>query len=76
MEVHCKILLQFSSEEQAQKIQQTVSIDDGSFVSSKINNNTLEASIKSNSLSSFLHTLDDYLACITVAENVMKKKHQ
>jgi len=76
IKIQCKIELLYDSEAQAKKIQQTVSIDDGSFVSSKIQESTLKATIESNALSSFLHTLDDYLACVTVAENIMKKKHK
>ena len=76
MEINCKIHLKYESELQAQKIQQTVSLDDGSFVCSKIKDSSLVTSINSKNLSSFLHTLDDYLACINVAENIIKQKHK
>jgi hypothetical protein len=33
----------------------------------------LEAEISSDSISSLLHTLDDYLACISVAGKVVDK---
>ena len=74
MDIHCEISLAYDTESQAQKIQKVVAIDDGSFISSTTMNNTLVANINSTSLPSFLHTLDDYLACVTVAENVLKKE--
>ena len=76
MNIDCEIILTYESEKQAAQIQQALSIDDGSFVSSRVLDNKLLATIKSETLSSFLHTLDDYLACVTVAENVMKKEHR
>jgi len=74
MDIHCEISLAYDTESQTQKIQKVVAIDDGSFISSTTMNNTLVANINSTSLPSFLHTLDDYLACVTVAENVLKKE--
>ena len=76
MNINCEIILTYESEKQAAQIQQALSIDDGSFVSSRVSDNKLLVTIKSETLSSFLHTLDDYLACVTVAENVMKKEHR
>ena len=43
------------------------------FVSSKINGKKLEAEIMATSVSSLLHTLDDYLACVSVAIKVVDK---
>jgi hypothetical protein len=34
---------------------------------------TLEAVVESSSISSLLHTLDDYLACVSVAADIVKK---
>ncbi len=74
MNIHCEIFFEYESEKQARDIQQALAIDDGLFVTSTIKDSNLIACIESDVLSSFLHTLDDYLACVTVAENIMKKK--
>ncbi len=76
MNIQCEIILSYASEKQARHIQQVLTIDDGSFVSSTVKDNNLTARIEQSALASFLHTLDDYLACVTVAENVMKKKQR
>jgi len=76
MDINCEISLTYDTETQALKIQKVVAIDNGSFISSKTKNNTLIAHINSTSLPSFLHTLDDYLACVTVAEHVLKREPQ
>jgi tRNA threonylcarbamoyladenosine modification (KEOPS) complex Pcc1 subunit len=72
LNIQCEIILTYESEKQARHIQQVLTIDDGSFVSSAVKDNNLIARIEQSALSSFLHTLDDYLACITVAENIIK----
>jgi hypothetical protein len=57
----------------AKKILQSINVDDFDFVKSKVKNNRLEAEIKSKSISSLIHTLDDYLSCLSVAEKIVDK---
>jgi len=64
-------MLTYENEKTAKHIQQALKIDDGIFVKSKIKNNELHAIVESRSISSFLQTLDDYLSCVTVAENIV-----
>ena len=71
MYVKSKIMLTYENEKTAKHIQQALKIDDGGFVRSMIKNNELHAFIENRSISSFLQTIDDYLGCITVAENIV-----
>lgn len=73
MKVSCTINIDFGNPKKAEQIIRSIKVDDFDFVTSKINGKNLEATIESNSISSLLHTLDDYLACLTVAENVVNK---
>lgn len=73
MKVRCKLRIDFDSNEKTENVYKSIKVDDFSFVSSRINCNTLEAEIKADSISSLLHTIDDYLACITVAEKIVDK---
>jgi len=73
MNITCNIALDFASPEKAHQVYQSITIDDLTFVSSKIDGASLTAQIQTHSLSSLLHTLDDYLACISVAEKVVDK---
>jgi hypothetical protein len=66
-------MIEFDNTKVAETVLNSVSVDDFDFVKSKKTDKKLEAHIESNSISSLLHTLDDYLACISVAEKVVKK---
>ena len=73
MKVSCTLAIDFDDAKKAEQIIRSIKVDDFDFVTSKIKGKKLEATIESNSISSLLHTLDDYLACLTVAENVVNK---
>jgi tRNA threonylcarbamoyladenosine modification (KEOPS) complex Pcc1 subunit len=70
MKINCKLILEFENEKIAKTVYSSVKIDDLDFVKSMVENRKIVAKIKSNSIGSLLHTLDDYLACIGVAEKV------
>lgn len=73
MKASCDLLIEFNSIKTTETVLDSVSVDDFDFVKSKKIGKTLEAHIESNSISSLLHTLDDYLACINVASKVLDK---
>ena len=73
MKVSCTLEIDFDSIEKAENVFKSIKVDDLQFVSSKIISKKLEARIKANSVSSLLHTIDDCLACVTVAEKVLDK---
>jgi len=74
MQVTCDISLDYKNKKEAELIQHALSVDDDIYVSSSIQNNSLHAHVASSSLSSMLHTLDDYLACVSIAEKIIKKE--
>jgi tRNA threonylcarbamoyladenosine modification (KEOPS) complex Pcc1 subunit len=73
MKVSCTLNIDFDSKEKAENVFKSIKVDDLQFVSSKIKNTNLEAKIEANSISSLLHTIDDYLACVSVAEKIVDK---
>ena len=74
MKVECKLSIDFKTNDEVKKIVKSIKVDDFDFVKTNVSGKTLVAEINSNSISSLLHTLDDYLACISVASNIMDKK--
>jgi tRNA threonylcarbamoyladenosine modification (KEOPS) complex Pcc1 subunit len=74
MKVNCTIELSFDSPTHATQIYESVKIDDASFMDSKIQQNSIHTKIKTSSISSMVHTIDDYLACVRVAENIIDNK--
>jgi len=73
MKALCSVTLEFESAEKAKKVLRSIQTDDQEFVVSTVKGKTLEAVIESSSVASLLHTLDDYLACVSVAAEIVKK---
>jgi hypothetical protein len=73
LKASCDIVIEFDNTKIVEKILSSVSVDDFDFIQSKKTGKQIEAHIQSNSVSSLLHTLDDYLACISVASKVLDK---
>ncbi len=73
LKVECSLEIDFKSTEDVKKIVKSVSVDDFDFVKTKISGKKLLAEIKSISIPSILHTIDDYLACVSVANKILDK---
>ena len=69
----CDIVIEFNDAEKVKTVKKSIEVDNFDFVESQINDKRLEAHIESKSVSSLLHTLDDFLACVSVAEKVVDK---
>lgn len=73
MNVSCNLIFEYESSEKAEKVLRSLKVDDVEFVESIVNDDKLKVVIKSKSVSSLIHTLDDYLACLSVAEKIIDK---
>ena len=73
MKATCKIIIDFDNEKKVKNVFKSIEVDNLRFVKAHIKGKTLEADIESKSVSSLLHTLDDYLACVSVAEKIVDK---
>ena len=73
MKIHCTLVFEYPDKKTAETIYQSTRVDDQDFVKATVNENKLEAVIESTSIPSLLHTVDDYLACVTVAEKIVDK---
>jgi tRNA threonylcarbamoyladenosine modification (KEOPS) complex Pcc1 subunit len=73
MNIKCEIMLDFKSEKTAKTVFKSIEADNFNFVKCHILEKNLVANIKSKSISSLLHTLDDYLSCASVAGKIADK---
>ena len=73
MNAECKIEIDFKSSDKVKTIIKSIEVDDFHFVKSKISGKSLVAEISADSVSSLIHTLDDYLACVSIADKVVDK---
>jgi hypothetical protein len=68
MKSRATLQLKFADARTAKAVAESVSLDDLGFVRTQRQGSTITAQATADSPLSLLHTLDDYLACISVAE--------
>lgn len=62
-----EIELRLASHEEAQAVADALSVDDGTYVETKVVGSTVVAKAEAEDPKSLMHTLDDYLSCANVA---------
>lgn len=73
MQASCDIVIDFDDVDKVKTVLRSIEVDDLNFVKSKADGKRLKAHLEGESVSSLLHTLDDYLACVSVAEKIVDK---
>jgi hypothetical protein len=74
MKVKCKMEFEYESEKEAEAIAKAVEVDNYQFVNTVLKGKKIISHAESESIPSLIHTLDDFLACVGVAEKVVKKE--
>jgi tRNA threonylcarbamoyladenosine modification (KEOPS) complex Pcc1 subunit len=72
--VRCSITLEFNTGAEAEKVHRSVELDNEGYLETRVDGRTVVAKAEAESLKSLLHTLDDFLACVGVAERIVSKK--
>jgi tRNA threonylcarbamoyladenosine modification (KEOPS) complex Pcc1 subunit len=62
---------EYESAEKAKILYKALKPDDG-WIKLKVLQKRIEAEVKSNSIPSLINTLDDFLACLSLAEKVIR----
>jgi aspartokinase-like uncharacterized kinase len=70
MEVTCTLEFVYQDEQKAENILKTVDVDNYGYVEAVVEGSRIISKIEAKNLKSLLHTLDDYLSCITIAEKI------
>jgi len=73
MKTTCKMLFEYKNKKNAEDIAKSIKVDNYIFVKTETKDNRIISEIKSDSIPSMLHTIDDYLACVGVAEGIVDK---
>ncbi len=74
MKITCKLEFGYDSKEEAEAIAKAVEVDNYQFVTTSLDGSRIISTVESKSIPSLIHTLDDFLACVGVAERVVKGK--
>jgi hypothetical protein len=64
------LVLEFHGEREASRVARSLEPDNEGFVATRLGGRTITARFEARSIDAMLHTLDDYLACLGVAEGM------
>ena len=73
MRVSARLTLRYSSRAEAARVDRATRVDHGGFLRSRVVGSCVEAEADGDSPLAVLHTLEDYLACVSVAEKVSRR---
>jgi hypothetical protein len=72
VQVDCRIELEYESERQARNVASAISLDNGEYASAEVVGRRLIITSKAPSAPSMLHTIEDLMGCLKVADQVVK----
>ena len=72
MKTACKMELEFRDETTARNIARALELDNQGYVKTRVEGNILHVSSESDAIMSLRNTLDDFLACVTVAQKSLE----
>ncbi len=73
MKVRCRIELNYSSIADAEKVLKAVAVDNEGFLTARQDGRTIVSDLSSDSILGLVHTVEDYLACVSIAEKAIKE---
>ncbi len=74
VQVDCRIEIEYEDEVQAKNVASSISLDNGKYAQSEVVGRRLIITCSAPSAPSMLHTLEDLMACLKVADQVVKGK--
>lgn len=72
-EIDCKLILEYEDEETANMIADSLDPDNGDYIDLEVVDNKIMCRTEGSSSMHLLHTIDDFLSCLSVAENTLEK---
>ena len=72
MQVQCVIDLEYKSEDEAEKVARSISLDNGQYVQAEVHGNRIILTASATSAPSMLHTLEDLMSCLKVADEMVQ----
>ena len=71
MRISCTMEFNYDSEDEAQAVARAVEVDNEGFITMVVEGKRIRSIAESESISSLIHTMDDFLSCVSVAERVV-----
>ena len=71
--VKCKFEMEYENEKQAEIIKESLEPDNEDYIELKREGNNLKATCKAETPIELLHTVDDFLSCLSITEDTLDK---
>lgn len=71
--VRCRLSFRYPTADMAEKVLRSVEQENLPYVQARVEGSDLVSEAEAESVESLLHTLDDYLACVSVAEKMLRR---
>lgn len=71
MYVKCRVLIECENSEKAKVINGSIKIDNEGYLETKVEGNFILAEIETDKILSLLHTLDDFLSCLSLSIKIV-----
>jgi len=72
VEVRCRLELNYADPQEAEKVLKAVAVDNEGFVAARREGSSIISEISSGNILSLVQTIEDYLACVSIAEKTIK----
>jgi len=72
MKSTCTLEIELPDEETAKNIAKSLELDNAGYIETRVEGNTLFASAEAEDIMALRNTIDDYLACLTVAHKSIR----
>jgi len=69
----CEFSLEFEDADEAKKVLGSVKLDNGEWISTKLEGRRILCHASSDSIGGLLHTAEDFLSCVSLAERMIRK---
>ncbi|MFQ6013600.1 MAG: KEOPS complex subunit Pcc1 [Thermoplasmata archaeon] len=69
--VTCRLEFRYASQDEAEKVLLAVERDNAPYITARVEGEILISEAEAHSIASLVHTLEDYLANLSVAEKVL-----
>lgn len=72
-DIDCELILEYDDEKTAQMIASSLEPDNEEYIHLEIEGNIITCTAEASSSMQLLHTMDDLLSCLSVAEKTLEK---
>ncbi len=69
--VDCRIEVELPDEQRAVEVARSIALDNGEYVKAEVIGRSIVLTMRASTPASMLHTIEDLLACLKVAESVI-----